>query len=219
MKNCLRDIREDRKLSRQNLADKIKSSLAQITKLETSERRLSDVWIEKLCTALECTPNDLLGYSTAHSDQNTGASANTEFPHDIMAVPYAAGVAASAGAGAAIQVEKTDKLYYFRKSWIRRYTDSNPDDLIVISVEGDSMEPMLHSGDQVLVDTGVLQPRHDGIYIVRGQFDDLHVKRIQLDSKQAQVIVISDNSFYSSISYSFDEVAIIGKVIWMGRKV
>jgi len=63
LENCLRKIREDRKLSRQKLADMIESSLAQITKLETSERRLSDVWIEKLCDALKCTPNDLLGYT------------------------------------------------------------------------------------------------------------------------------------------------------------
>lgn len=61
MKNRLRELRLERGLTQEVLADKIGTNAGQINKLESGTRRLSDVWISKLATALHCTPAEFFG--------------------------------------------------------------------------------------------------------------------------------------------------------------
>ena len=62
LENRLKDIRISRKMTQPKLAELLGCSKAQVAKLEDSDRRLSDVWIEKCCHALDCSPNELFGY-------------------------------------------------------------------------------------------------------------------------------------------------------------
>jgi transcriptional regulator with XRE-family HTH domain len=63
MKNRIRELREERGLSQQQLAELLvpPTSKTQISKLELSQRRLSDAWLQRLGRALACHPAELFG--------------------------------------------------------------------------------------------------------------------------------------------------------------
>lgn len=59
MKNYLKELREDRGLTLQQLAEKAKTSNQQISNLEKSKRRLTWDWIMRLAEALQCHPLEI----------------------------------------------------------------------------------------------------------------------------------------------------------------
>ena len=59
--NNIREIRKIRRLSQKELAEIIGTSSVNISYLEIKKRGLSEVWIEKLSKALNCTKAQLLG--------------------------------------------------------------------------------------------------------------------------------------------------------------
>jgi transcriptional regulator with XRE-family HTH domain len=60
MQNRLREFRKKRGYTLQQLADAVGTSHQQLQRLESGERRLSDLWIEKLYKPLGCYPSELL---------------------------------------------------------------------------------------------------------------------------------------------------------------
>ncbi len=63
-RNKLSELRKKCNLSQAALAKVIGTSKDQIYKLEHGQRKLTEDWLTQLCTALSCTPNDILGYSS-----------------------------------------------------------------------------------------------------------------------------------------------------------
>ena len=61
-------------------------------------------------------------------------------------------VRASAGHGAMTELEARHARFGFDEKWLKQLTASRPASLSVIRVEGDSMEPTLSDGDEVMVD-------------------------------------------------------------------
>lgn len=87
--------------------------------------------------------------------------------------------------------------------------------LIVIECEGDSMKPTLSPGERVWVDTSHRIPSPDGIYALRDRFENIVIKRVQLDeSVEPPVLLIqSDNPSHQTISRTLDQVHIVGRVV------
>ena len=103
----------------------------------------------------------------------------------------------------------------FRTDWIRR--KGNPRNMVLIKVEGDSMEPSLLSGDLVLVDRNrnYIDPQ-GGIYALA--LDDIiMVKRIQMLADRIRII--SDNVKYEAFDVPVEKVKVNGKVIWFAREL
>jgi phage repressor protein C with HTH and peptisase S24 domain len=91
--------------------------------------------------------------------------------------------------------------------------------MVLIKVEGDSMEPTLLSGDLVLVDRGrsFISPE-GGIYAIA--LDDIiMVKRVQVIHPIDKLRIISDNPKYNTIEVPADQVKVNGKVIWFAREL
>ncbi len=90
----------------------------------------------------------------------------------------------------------------------------------MIAVEGDSMSPTLQSGDRVLVDTRRRVPSPPGVFAI---WDGLGVvvKRIELiqGSDPPSVRIISDNEKHAPYERTAEEAAIIGRVVWFGRRL
>ena len=128
-------------------------------------------------------------------------------------------LAASAGAGRLVIDEETSRYLAFRDDFLSSVSSGKPSDLAVISVSGDSMEPTLHNGDNILIDRTIQKPIDDGIYVLR--FDDcLLVKRIAIDPVRRKLTVASDNSLYPPIQdVDPDQVAVVGRVVWVGRRI
>jgi phage repressor protein C with HTH and peptisase S24 domain len=105
----------------------------------------------------------------------------------------------------------------FRRDWIVK--KGKPENMLLIKVSGDSMEPTLYEGDLVLIDKrrDFLDPQ-GGIYAIAID-DSIMIKRLQADPS-GKVRIISDNkSLYPPMEADPDKVRINGKVIWFAREL
>ncbi|MBU6394945.1 MAG: transcriptional regulator [Sphingomonadales bacterium] len=130
---------------------------------------------------------------------------------DIPRLP----LGASAGPGTLAQDSAPTDRLRFSGRWLRQQ-GLEPAMLSVIEVEGDSMEPTLRDGDEILVDRSP-RPLRSGLHVIR--LDDvLLVKRLEPGSA-GTLLVISDNPAYPRMERPRAEVAIIGRVVWKGGRV
>lgn len=129
-------------------------------------------------------------------------------------------VEASAGHGALAEMESKSGQFGFDEGWLRKLTPSKASSLSIIHVIGDSMEPTLNDGDEVMVDLGDGQARlRDGIYVLRMD-DALSVKRIAIEPQGRLISVVSDNAAYPSWrGLERRAINIVGRVLWFGRKL
>ncbi len=129
--------------------------------------------------------------------------------------------AASAGPGAEAEDAAPIHRLAFRADWLRRMTRADLSQLAVIAVDGDSMEPTLRQGDNVLVDLSQNRPGlKDGIYVLRTD-GGLQVKRVAVHPITGRVTIISDNRehYPSYTDLAPEGIAVLGRVIWLGRQI
>ncbi|MDX1465588.1 MAG: S24 family peptidase [Halomonas sp.] len=89
-----------------------------------------------------------------------------------------------------------------------------PEHLSAIRVDGDSMEPVLHNGDTVLIDHTRTNIEGEGIYVIRLD-DHLYAKRLQRSFDG--VAVISENPSYDRLTVPKErlvELEVIGRAVW-----
>lgn len=124
-------------------------------------------------------------------------------------------VGASAGGGALAGEEVAFDTIRFSSRWLRAL-GLNPEMLSVIAVTGDSMEPTLRDGDEILVDRTV-RPLQDGIHVVRLD-DTLMVKRVET-GRGGGITLLSDNPAYRPIDCAPGEAQVVGRVVWKGGRL
>lgn len=128
-------------------------------------------------------------------------------------------LSASAGFGAVVDQEAEVYSLAFPPAYLKRLTSSSPNNLAIISVKGESMEPTLLDDDIVLLDASKTNLSYDGLFVLRFN-DALHVKRIGRSYRKGHITIISDNKdLYPQIEAPVGEVEAVGKVLWYGRKV
>ncbi len=132
---------------------------------------------------------------------------------DFLAVPRLA-LDASAGPGAVSAEEISFDSFRFSRRWLREMGLEGAD-LSAIRVEGDSMEPVLRSGDEIFVDRN--KRAGEGIHVVRIG-DALHVKQVQVSAAD-RIKLISANDAYAPVELARDEVEVIGRVVWKGGRI
>jgi len=122
---------------------------------------------------------------------------------------------ASAGPGAVAGGEQPVGQLRFSARWLKAQ-GLVPAMLSAIEVEGDSMDPTLRDGDEILVDC---TPRtlRAGIHVVRVD-DVLLVKRIERVGSE-RLRLISDNPAYAPAECALDGVEVIGRVVWKGGRL
>jgi phage repressor protein C with HTH and peptisase S24 domain len=129
-------------------------------------------------------------------------------------------VGASAGPGALPESERPVSSFAFDARWLKRLCAARPEDLSIIRVQGDSMVPALADGDEIMVDSSDAAARlRDGIYVMRRD-EELIVKRVAVNPATRRISVQSDNPAYPSWpECDADAIAIVGRVVWAGRKM
>lgn len=122
---------------------------------------------------------------------------------------------ASAGPGAVGAAQETpyDSIRFSRR-WLREMGLEGAD-LSAIRVEGDSMEPLLRSGDEIFVDRNKRQG--EGVFVIRIG-DALHVKQIRASAADT-VALLSANEAYAPLELPRAEVEVIGRVVWKGGRI
>lgn len=127
-------------------------------------------------------------------------------------------IEASAGDGAIVTMDAPLFDIGFSQEMLSGITNARNEELAVIRVRGDSMLPTLMDGDMMLVDTTKRNTNYDGMFILR--YDDvLRVKRIDLNPSNRKLWVKSDNPAYDPFEVDRSDLDVIGRVVWIGRKV
>lgn len=103
--------------------------------------------------------------------------------------------------------------------WLRAVTQAAPEQLAVVRVSGESMEPTLRDGDWILIDRTQTRVNREGIYALLVG-DLAWVKRLSLNLREKLVRIISDNPTVPMQEIEETELHLIGRVISLvGRKV
>ena len=134
---------------------------------------------------------------------------------EIPRLPLEASAGPGALGGAAAAQEISFDAFRFSRRWLREQ-GLEPGKLSAIRVMGDSMEPVLHDGDEILVDTRD-QPFRDGIHVVRLD-DTLLVKRIASQGG-GRFSLLSQNLAYPPVTVAADDLRIVGRVVWKGGRL
>jgi phage repressor protein C with HTH and peptisase S24 domain len=146
------------------------------------------------------------GGAAAYSGQRRAAGEWADVPR----LP----LGASAGPGAVAGGELPVGQLRFSARWLKSQ-GLDPAMLSAIEVEGDSMDPTLRDGDEILVDR-TPRPLRSGIHVLR--LDDvLLVKRVERAGDALRLI--SDNRAYPEIERPAGEVEILGRVVWKGGRL
>ena len=129
-------------------------------------------------------------------------------------------VRAAAGAGALHDgLEETKDVWYFSDPVVRHEFRARPGDLRIITIDGDSMEPMLGSGDRIMIDTSKRVPVPPGVFVIWDGMG-LVAKRVEHapNSDPPVVIIKSVNPDYETYERDAEEVRVIGRVIWAAKR-
>lgn len=214
-------LRERAGLTKTDMAKRLGMSCSTYTHYEYrfKEPYLPVPVAEKIATALSGT-----GISRAEVMDLAGITEPQRVENGVMApastklVPVY-DVASSAGPGALVGYESIAYSMAFPHGYLQKLTRSNPRNLAIISVKGDSMVPTLMDDDVVMIDTTKTSVSFDGLFVFRFG-DALHIKRVTRGNSRDTIIAISDNrTLYDPIEYRMNDVDVIGRVIWYGRKV
>lgn len=224
--NRIRQMREARELTLEQLATKVGTDKTQISKLERGERRLTDTWLKKLAVALGVTPSDLMEDLAQTQGRQAGRRLafaiegdNTHAHRNVTVRELDVRARAGLGGGA-IDVDTSNEEsatvghFGFPSEGFRALYGAEPDRVRIIEVVGDSMEPTLLPGQKVMIDTQDRAPTPPGIFVVYDGFG-LVLKRVQYipHSDPPQVRITSDNKEYDPYTRTLEEAHIQGRVI------
>lgn len=127
-------------------------------------------------------------------------------------------IQASAGFGALVEYEERTGSLAFPPDYLRILTSSSAQNLAIITVKGDSMEPTLLDDDVVLIDMTKRHIGYEGMFVLRHN-DTLLVKRAGMAGQNGRVTLLSDNKIYPPVEAAIEDINVVGKVLWYGRKV
>lgn len=112
---------------------------------------------------------------------------------------------------AAVEVVDTWKV---PESILRRRLVGRLTDVHIVECEGDSMEPRIHDGDFVFIDTSRRVPSPPGIFAINDGYSQT-LKRIELipNTEPTRVKIIPENPRHSTYERTLDEIDVIGRYV------
>ena len=131
-------------------------------------------------------------------------------------------VEVSAGAGAfAEEFVSETALWHWPENMIRHEAGASPEDLRILRVRGNSMEPEMRDGDRIVVDvsrrlpaTGETFVLWDGIGLVVKHVEAVHGEATD-EAEPPRLRLISANPAYAPYSCLVQDAHILGKVLWV----
>lgn len=188
--------------------------------------------LERVAAILGCTARDLLfpgsGGKRAESSRcetecvlqpDLPAVTSDLNPPGYVAVPFLS-VRAGAGGGRYVEDTLLGRPKFFEEEFVRGALNAAPADLRVIEVEGQSMDPVLHNGDMVLIDTRKTSIIEPGIFVLFDG-DGVVCKWVERahGTSEPMVRIKSENPRFSPYDVPADQVQILGRVVWFARKL
>lgn len=209
---------EDLGISQAELARRVKVSQPTINALIKGSATGSK-HLHTIASELETSPAFLSGETDDQSPISPRRSSMDALADELdLAIIPEIDIGYSMGGGTITESYEQTGIVPFSRSWLRSVMLGSFDDLFVARGDGDSMEPTLHDGDIVLIDTAQKSIRkQDRIWAV--SYGELGmIKRVRR-SPDGSYILNSDNKVVSPISCADDEMQVIGRVVWIGRQI
>lgn len=211
----IRDVISDNNLSLKEFSDLTGVQYRTLQRYMAKDRAISSDLLHAMTDRMDVSASWVL---SGRGNKYLGEGPNGRTPNPDFIQIQRFDLAASAGHGALAEAEIGTGYYAFNRGWLTR-RDLNPDDLAVIAVRGDSMEPELYDNDLILLDRSKQEPRDGDMYVVRYS-GDLFVKRVQVVPGN-KVELRSTNRFYGPIRVDLPQadaasdidLTFIGKVV------
>lgn len=106
---------------------------------------------------------------------------------------------------------------HFPRAWLETITTSPPSQLTFARGRGDSMVPTLLDGDIVLIDRSQRTVREQDAIWAFTVGDIAMIKRVRLRGET--VHILSDNDRVPADEASIEEVHVVGRVVFIGRRL
>jgi phage repressor protein C with HTH and peptisase S24 domain/DNA-binding XRE family transcriptional regulator len=218
--NNIELFREQRGWKRPELARRMGTTPQQVERLEKGQRGLSVDWIDKAADALGVTPAQII---TPVGDDGVAFSRTEPTSLDVVASEYGFAfleeldLALGMGASFLDGHPEVRGLVPFKLDWLAGLHDGPLDRLKVVRGRGDSMQPTICDGDIVLIDTAHRRiDDQDRIWAIA--YGDLGmIRRIRVTPRGTWQLM-PDNQVVRPDEVGDGEVAVIGRVIWIGRR-
>lgn len=204
----LQELAGDRRVSLASLSGLIgrNSSYLQQYITRGSPRKLEEEDRRKLAQFLGVNESELGG-----PEEKSSAPPSYEEWVEVPRLP----LDASAGPGAFGAEEIPYDTFRFSARWLREQ-GLVAGQLAAIRVMGDSMDPLLRDGDEILVDR-TPRPFREGVHVVR-LGDALHVKLLQAIPPD-RLRLVSKNDAYEPVEVTMADVDVVGRVVWKGGRI
>lgn len=207
------------KLSQSELARRVKISQPTINALIHGDNA-SSKHLHRIAAELGTSPAWLAGETDDDSPVAVAPSALEELTEKLdLAILPELEIGYSLGGGATIFEQYEQKgIVPFQRAWLRGMMKGSIAELFVARGDGDSMQPTILNGDIVLIDTAQKDIRQqDRIWAV--SYGDLgvikRVRRLPGGSYQ----LLSDNPSVPPVECIDEEMFVVGRVIWIGRRI
>lgn len=115
-----------------------------------------------------------------------------------------------------VSVETTQRR--FPRAWLATLTDAPPAHLFFARGRGDSMMPTMLDGDIVLIDKTQNRFREQDVLWAVLMGDAAMIKRLRM-RPSGRIALLSDNPMVPPDEVAPDEIRIVGRVIFIGRRM
>lgn len=201
------------------LAKLANTTKQQIYKLEKGHVRLRDEWARKLAPHLGVKPEWLLFLDGDMEPMGSPDNSKASAPPQYVAVPTL-DIRAGAGGRGIIDGAYLGAPRYFEAGFVAHELRATPEDLCLVEIEGQSMEPLLRHGDTVLVDRRKANLSMEGIFVLFDG-DGVVCKWVEIDrDKDVPTLRIrSENPRFKEYDVLAENCQILGRVVWFGRRL
>ena len=215
----LKNARNNSGLTQSELSEKLQTLGRKVSAQQISSWERGDYFPShrNLSAISEILSLDL-DYSAEKSESgqiHPVAHSESDLPDEFSLVEKRKG-AISAGPGLRPDNDVDFRLA-FRNDWLEQFGGAQQ--LFVVRVEGDSMEPTLQESDTVLINKNANTIGAGGGIFAINWNNMVLVKRLQMNPQTNEIIIKSDNQKYDSMVVKPHEIEIEGKVIWYGREL
>lgn len=200
--------------NKKHFAEITGKSASHIYKICRGMSRPSMAYLQELYAEYKVDLTWLLTGEHSEGAQVTGTPSNS----DLVFAPMF-DVQASAGMGSEVQAEDIEDYFAFNKSFLSRQLNVSSEQLVFVTISGDSMLPTLHEGDRVLVDMSQKSVTNEGLYLLQSE-DGLMAKR--LAERQGELSVVSDNPEFDNWiipAQGREANPVAGKIVWCARAI
>lgn len=156
-----------------------------------------------------------LGVSVEWLVRGSGPKVATADEIDLVEVEQIDLAFGMGGRYADLPVERA--VMHFPRAWIENITATPAAQLTFALGRGDSMSPTLQDSDIVLIDRSITRVHEQDAIWALTIGDIAMIKRVRVRGDQVQLL--SDNDRVPIDTAEIDEVVIVGRVIFIGRKL